>query len=656
LVSDNKFKLTEAFIEKYKERIPPFGFNGLGEFVYMRTYSRIKDDGKNEQWWETIRRVVEGIYNIQREHIDHGNLGWNAMKAQKSAQEMYDLIFNIKFLPSGRALWALGSRLISEKRLVEALYNCSFISTENLKENPSLPFEYAMDMLMCGVGVGFDTRGAGTVTIKSQSEHKENFIIPDSREGWVEATKKVIMSFFGQPTPILDYTEIRPEGSPIRTFGGTSSGYKPLKELHDNITNVFKDRSETKITQRDIVDVFNFIAKTVVAGNVRRSAEIALGNNDDEFLNLKNYKLNPERESFGWASNNSILAEVGMDYSKIAERIQDNAEPGLLWIENMRRYGRMRELEANNIDFRIMGSNPCNEIGLESSELCNLSEVFPLRHSSEEDFIRTLKYAYLFTKSVTLMETHWVDTNRVMMRNRRLGISVTGIAQFIAEKGVNELKNWLKSGYDTLKNYDNIYSDWFAIPKSIKLSTVKPSGTLSLLGGATPGVHYPESNYYIRRVRLGNLSPLVQVLINSGYNVEPAFGQEDSTSVVDFPVFVGDKVRTQEDVSMWEQLAQASFMQKYWADNAVSVTVSFDPKTEGKDIERALDFYQYQLKGVSFLPRTPGGAYRQMPYEKISKEQYEEMIKNLKPLDFSTMTQGSKAEVEKYCSNDVCLI
>jgi hypothetical protein len=320
----------------------------------------------------------------------------------------------------------------------------------------------------------------------------------------------------------------------------------------------------------------------------------------------------------------------------------------------MRRFGRMRELESDNKDFRIMGGNPCLEIGLESSELCNLAEVFPDRNNTKEEFLRTLKYAYLFAKSITLIETHWVESNRVMMRNRRLGISVTGISQFIANKGVSELKDWLKTGYDILKNYDNIYSDWFAIPRSIKLTTVKPSGTLSLLGGATPGVHYPESTYYIRRVRLGNDSPLIKVLKDSGYNVELAFGQEDSTSVVEFPVFIGENVKTQEDVSMWEQLAQASFMQKYWADNAVSVTISFDPKTEGKDIEKALDFYQYQLKGVSFLPRLEKGVFAQMPYEKISKEKYEEMVSKITSIDFSSMTDSSIADIEKYCSNDGC--
>jgi len=652
---NQQFKLTDNFISKYIDQTPPFGFNGLGEFIYMRTYSRIKEDGKNEQWYETVQRVVEGIYNIQKEHIDKGNLGWNAMKSQKSAQEMYDLIFNIKFLPSGRALWALGTDIINKKRLVEALYNCSFVSTENIKEDISLPFAYAMDMLMCGVGVGFDVKGAETVTIKEQSEKKEEYVIPDSREGWVESTCKIILSFFGYPTPIFDYSLIRPKGMPIKTFGGISSGSRPLKNLHNSIQKILFDCQNKELSQRNIVDIFNLIGKTVVSGNVRRSAEIALGYNNEEFLNLKNYKINPERKSFGWTSNNSIMVDVGSNYSEIAERIKDDAEPGLIWIDNLRHFGRMRELESNNKDFRIQGVNPCGEIGLESYELCNLTEVFPDRNDNKEEFLRTLKYAYLFAKSVTLIETSWIETNRVMMRNRRLGISVTGVSQFVANKGINELKNWLKVGYDTLREYDNIYSDWFAIPRSIKLTAVKPSGTVSLLGGATPGVHYPESTYYIRRVRIANNSSLLKVLKKAGYKIEPAYGQEDTTVIIEFPVFIGENVKTQEDVSMWEQLAQASFMQKYWADNAVSVTITFDPKKEGKDLEKALDFYQYQLKGVSFLPKISEGVYKQMPYEKITQDKYENMIEKLKPINFSKI-ESAKATGEKYCTNDRCEI
>jgi len=653
---DQQFRLTENFISKYIDKTPPFGFNGLGEFVYMRTYSRIKENGVNEQWYETIQRVVEGIYNIQKEHIDKGNLGWNAMKAQKSAQEMYDLIFNIKFLPSGRALWALGTDIINEKRLVEALYNCSFISTENIKEDVSMPFAYAMDMLMCGVGVGFDTRGANSIEIKDQPESTFEYLIPDSREGWVKSTELVIKSFFGDPTPILDYSIIRKEGALIKTFGGTSSGSKPLKNLHKSIREILSKCSNEKITQRNIVDIFNLIGKTVIAGNVRRSAEVAIGFEDEEFLNLKNYEINPERKAFGWASNNSVMAEIGSNYRNIANRIRDNGEPGILWLSNMRQFGRMRELESNNKDFRIMGGNPCLEIGLESSELCNLTEVFPDRIDNKDDFIRTLKYAYLFAKSVTLIETHWVETNRVMMRNRRLGVSVTGVAQFIANKGIHELKDWLKTGYNILKEYDDTYSDWFAIPRSIKLTTVKPSGTLSLLGGVTPGVHYPESTFYIRRVRIANNSSMLPVLKKAGYIIEKAVGQEDTTSVIEFPIFAGNNIRTQENISMWEQLSLASFMQKYWSDNSVSVTISFDKSKEGNDIEKALDLYQYQLKGVSFLPRSSDKTYAQMPYEKITEDEYEKMVKKLKSIDFSSLTKPVVAENEKYCNNDTCVL
>jgi len=325
-------------------------------------------------------------------------------------------------------------------------------------------------------------------------------------------------------------------------------------------------------------------------------------------------------------------------------------------LSNMRQFGRMRELESNNKDFRIMGGNPCLEIGLESSELCNLTEVFPDRIENKDDFIRTLKYAYLFAKSVTLIETHWVETNRVMMRNRRLGVSVTGIAQFIANKGIHELKDWLKTGYNILKEYDDTYSDWFAIPRSIKLTTVKPSGTLSLLGGVTPGVHYPESTFYIRRVRIANNSSMLSVLKKAGYIIEKAVGQEETTSVIEFPIFAGNNIRTQENISMWEQLSLASFMQKYWSDNSVSVTISFDTNKEGNDIEKALDLYQYQLKGVSFLPRSSGKTYAQMPYEKITQDEYEKMVKKLKPIDFSILTKPVVAENEKYCNNDTCII
>lgn len=146
------FKLKDTFVDKYKDVKPPFGFNGLGELVYYRTYSRLKKDGSNEHWHETVRRVVEGAYSIQKEHINNYNLGWDEDKAHRSAEEMYDLMFNMKFLPAGRGIWAMGSPIITEKKLFQALNNCAFVSTANIATEYSKPFEFMMDMSMVGVG------------------------------------------------------------------------------------------------------------------------------------------------------------------------------------------------------------------------------------------------------------------------------------------------------------------------------------------------------------------------------------------------------------------------------------------------------------------------------------------------------------------------
>ena len=653
-----KFTISDNFIEGYKRTRPPFGFNGLGELVYMRTYSRLKEDGKNEMWWETVRRVVEGTYNMQKKHIERYDLGWNAWQAQRSAQEMFDRIFNMKFLPPGRGLWSMGTSLTEEKGLYAALNNCAFVSTKHLKDDLSKPFTFLMDASMVGVGVGFDTEGAESFVVKGPKPDRpvETYQIPDTREGWVESVARLLDSYFVSTSEVkFDYTQVRKAGEPIKGFGGVSSGHEPLKEVHKQIRKTLNKNLGEPITVTTIVDIMNLIGKCVVAGNVRRTAEIVFGDpNSEEYLNLKNYKKNPYRETFGWTSNNSIFAKLGMDYSEAASRINDNGEPGFAWLENMRGYSRMKN-GMDNKDHRVMGGNPCLEQSLESYELCCLVETFPNNHEDLDDYLKTLKYAYLYAKTVTLGKTHWPETNRVMMRNRRIGTSVSGIAQFITDRGLSELREWLEEGYDTIRDYDTQYSEWLAVPLSIKTTSVKPSGTVSLLAGATPGLHYPESRFYIRRMRLSINSPLIKPLEKAGYTIEPAFGSEDSTVVVEIPVDVGECIRTINEVPMWEQMSLAAFMQKYWADNQVSCTVTFDPETEGDQIVSALNYFQYQLKGISFLPKIEKGAYRQMPYQEITEKEYNKRVGELKFLSFRQV-KGNEAVVDKFCNNDTCEI
>ena len=653
-----KFVLSDNFITKYKRKKPPFGFNGLGELVYMRTYSRIKENGKNERWWETVQRVVEGTYSMQKNHIDSYQLGWNPWQAQASAQEMYDRMFNMKFLPPGRGLWAMGTGITEKKKLYAALNNCAFVSTKTIKDDYSKPFCFLMDASMLGVGVGFDTKGAGEVMIKLPNPNRgiEEYEIPDTREGWVESLKLLLESYFHGTSEIqFDYTKIRPLGEPIKGFGGVSSGHEPLKEIHEEIRKVLNKNVENPITTTTIVDIMNLIGKCVVAGNVRRTAEIVFGDaEDEEYLDLKNYKVNPHREQYGWTSNNSIYAELGMDYTDVCNRINDNGEPGFAWLENMRNYSRMKN-GTDKKDHRVAGGNPCLEQSLESYELCCLVETFPNNHENLEDYQRTLKYAYLYAKTVTLGKTHWPDTNRVMLRNRRIGCSVSGVAQFITKSGIDVLKNWLEEGYDTIQEWDKMYSDWLAVPRSIKTTSVKPSGTVSLLVGATPGMHYPESRFYIRRMRLSKHSELIKPLKKAGYKIEPAFGSEDTTVVVEVPVDVGEGIRTAAELSIWEQFSLAAFLQRHWADNQVSCTATFNPETEADELPHVLKYFQYKLKGISLLPRKNGGAYKQMPYEAIDEKTYHSEVDKLGYLSFVGV-EGEQADVDKFCNNDVCEI
>ena len=547
----------------------------------------------------------------------------------------------------------MGTDVVHKKNLSAALNNCAFVSTEDLELNPTRPFEFLMDASMLGVGVGFDTKGRDRVMILGPKEEVEVYRIEDSREGWVNSVSKLLKAYFGVNGEKMndiefDYSAIRPEGEPLKTFGGVSSGPRPLRELHESIRGVLNGRIGQRMDSRAIVDLFNLIGRCVVSGNVRRSAEIAFGDPDDiTFMDLKDYDKNPERAAFGWSSNNSIFARVGMDYTEVAKRLRVNGEPGLAWLENMQKFGRMED-GPNWKDKRVKGGNPCLEQSLESYELCCLVETFPARHASLSEYLRTLKFAYLYAKTVTLRMTHWPETNRVMLRNRRIGCSVSGIADFLGKHNLEELRQWLDEGYHTVQRWDEVYSNWFCIPRSIKTTSVKPSGTVSLLAGATPGMHFPESRIYIRRMRMSKNDPLAIPLRAAGYSVVPAIGQEDTTVVVEMPIKLAEGVRVQSEVSMFEQLQLAAFLQRYWADNQVSCTITFDPVSEGPHIAQMLQYFQYQLKGVSFLPKFDYSKYPQLPYEAIGEELYEKMTKDLKPIVF---VNRAKVSVKKGCES-----
>lgn len=656
------FKLSEDDVAPYRSLEPDWGFpsgpNSVGEITTFRTYSRLKPDGTNEDWVDICKRVTEGTYELQRRHCVANDRPWDDNKAMRSALEFFDRMFNFKFLPPGRGLWMMGTDYIYE-RGGAPLNNCGFISTEELLVGSARPFTWLMDMSMLGVGVGFDTTGAGARVV-GPGHNEYVYEIPDTREGWVESVRLLVESYL-QGTGVwnFSYDLIRPKGTRIKGFGGVASGPGPLKKLHGRVTAVMDKASDRGyLTSRDIVDIQNMIGACVVAGNVRRSAELALGEvSDSDFLNLKNYGENPGRAEWGWASNNTIVvrgSEQRLNYDRLAQRIADNGEPGLFYLDAARKFGRMGD-EADYKDMRASGTNPCAEQILESGELCTLVETFPSRCDSYEDFERTLKFAYLYAKTVTLVDTHDERTNEVMRRNRRIGTSASGVVQFLHRRPVDTLTKWLDDGYVSVTKLDQLYSTWLGVPKSIRRTTVKPSGTVSLLAGVTPGVHYPVADYYIRRIRLQDDHPLVKAMADAGYTVEADL-YSDHTMVVEMPV-KGEGLPTERDVSIYDKADLATLMARHWSDNAVSCTITFK-EDEADDIASVLKENEGKWKTVSFLPLKEQGAYAQMPYESITEERYNEMVANLTRIDMDSLYNAGATDgaMEKYCETDKCEI
>jgi len=696
------FRLSDTFLQLYANRHPNFGFNGLGEFVFYRTYSRRIGPGKKETFLLSLKRVVEGCYEIQRRHCRRLHIPWDLHKAQDSAQEMFDRMWQFKFLPPGRGLWMMGTPFMFERGSA-ALNNCGFVSTyDQIESDPAEPFCFLMDMSMLGVGVGFDTKGANRISVNKPDGKHVKYTIADSREGWVDSVRNLIWSYTIRPEIgclEFDYSDIRPAGTPIRGFGGKASGPSILMELHD----LLRDHLERKVNETlgsvDIVDLMNYIGRCVVAGNVRRTAEIAFGEADDfDYCSMKNplnYLQNGEKEQFSsvaaaiygqgrsngttldfadtniamerllpalrtwnalnhhrWASNNSVFARVGMDYSKISEQIAVNGEPGLMWLDNMRDYGRMIDGRQPGIDGRVMGGNPCLEQSLESYELCNLVETFPANHDSADDYMRTLKFAYLYAKTVTLLPTHHARTNAVTLRNRRIGLSQSGIVQAFSKFGRRTvLQDFCDAGYNEIRRWDNIYAEWLCVQPSIKVTSVKPSGTVSLVAGATPGIHYPEASTYWRRVRVAKDSALAKILAAAGYHIEPMLSDEDRTVVIKFAIS-DERVRPVSEISIWEQMQNVVDYQRYWADNQVSCTIKFKQSEVG-EIYKVIECYEDQLKGISFLPLSEHG-YAQAPYEACTPEEVQNYNDSVQTADYSSYVEEPTGS--NYCDNDKCEI
>ncbi len=359
----------------------------------------------------------------------------------------------------------------------------------------------------------------------------------------------------------------------------------------------------------------------------------------------KTFKLSVrhKQETLDKISNDSNRIVESNHYEVLSVELTDLKEP--VWDITVK-----DETHCFRLPHCVTGN--CNEQSLEPWELCCLVETYPSNHDTLEEWIETLKYAYLYAKSVTLIPTHNELTNQVMLRNRRIGCSVSGITQAFTKFGRRNFLQFCDKGYTSIQEWDKKYSDWLCIPRSIKTTSVKPSGTVSLLAGVTPGIHYPIAEYYIRNIRFSRDSALLPDLKEKGYKIEDD-KYSPSSVVVSFPVKEKYFDRAVSDVTIWEQMENVAQIQEYWADNQVSVTVSFKQE-EAKDIKRVLEMYETRIKGVSFLPTTDHG-YTQAPYIPITEKEYNKMVDKLNER-VTKIKADTHDQDDKFCDGDSCQI
>ena len=653
--------ISEKFANKYVNKQPNWGFNGLGYIVYKRTYARLKEDGKTEEWHETIRRCINGAQKI------------GANYTQEEAEQLFDLIFSLKCNFAGRMLWQLGTPTV-DRFGANSLLNCWNVSMNSIKS-----FLFLFENLMLGGGVGFSIRREDIhelprikkgVNISHKNTKDADFIVPDSREGWIHLLEKVLEAFFNNGKS-FNYSTIliRGAGERIGGFGGLASGPQILLDGIEKINKIFQSREGKKLRSIDVLDICNIIGGIVVSGNVRRSAQIAIGDPDDYlFLRAKNWSLG-NIPNWRAMSNNTIYAD---DFSHISNEIWNNGyildsetgfakgEPyGFFNLPLSQKFGRLKDgqMKDSNLyptdEDNVVGTNPCGEISLASYECCNLSELYLNNITSKEELILCAKLLYKTQKAIAALPFIHEETNKIVHKNMRLGLGVTGICQSL------DKIDWLDACYKELRKFDKEWSKERGWNRSIKLTTIKPSGTLSLLGGSTPGVHPAYSKYYIRRVRMASNDALVGYCRDLGYNVEYVLNFDGSenhdTVVVEFPCETPDGALFADEMGVIKQLEMVKKLQEVWSDNAVSVTAYYSEEELSTLKQWLSENYENGIKSVSFLLRQKHG-FKQAPYEEVTKEQYENKKSKVKPITIINQNIGNDTLEGIECEGGACPI
>lgn len=691
--------LTDEFINEYKNRKSPL--SPIGEFVYLRTYSRyLEDKRRREYWYETVRRTAE--YNIQLgiDFKKKQGLHINLEEEVKEAEVLFNNIYNLRTFTSGRTLYMGGTDIVKEYPLSN--YNCCFTMIENMDDFADI---FYLLMVGCGVGIRIDReRIAKLPSIRKvqlegiYDENIRNFTskemmedtsfvvdkkddsivvikVGDSKEGWCDALKTYFLLITSAEHKnikkiVIDYSYVRPEGERLKKFGGRASGHKSLKRMFEKMNKVINRCEHEQLKSIDILDIATIISENVVSGGVRRSAMMVICDEaDEEVINAKRniYKvvgdkwIEDEEISHRKMSNNSILYTKRPSMERIREIINSikiNGEPGFInGTEALRRKNSFK------------GCNPCGEILLNSKQCCNLTTNNLLYFVNDSNILELEKLEEVMKLStrvairMTLVDVELPEWNKVMQEDRIIGISLTGMMDMVNRTNMSydELASLLKHLREVVHEEGRRYCSEIHITAPKLMTTIKPEGSLSTLPCVSSGIHYAHSNYYIRRIRIATTDPLYKMIEQQAcYPIYNENGQTDENctiKVIEFPIKAPEG-KTKYDVGAIEQLELYKMSMQNWTDHNTSITVHVREGEWEDVIQWIYDNFEYVV-GITFIPLLEE-TYPLLPYECTTKEDYEERMQQMKPIDYELLAHFDDDEeheiIEKECVNNVCPI
>lgn len=667
------------FLKQYEGLRPKFA-GPLFEWVYFTKYCRwIEEEKRRETWLETVARVVE--YNLS---LYSGPASKEELV--KEAELMFDNIFHLKTYPAGRSLWIAGTK--AAEAFPESNLNCTMLEIDSIEAFCDL-----FHLLMVGAGVGFrvlreDIAKLPTFNTGIEIEHiykpevKKNhventhirkvqdveedyvngfkytyshdvLVIGDSKKGWVEALRLFLNKASKTQKPFklkIVYSYIRPAGERIKTFGGRAAGYEGLKDMFEKLNQLIR-QCNGRLTSVAAMDICNIIAQNVVVGGGRRSAQIALGPEDDEeFINAK-VGLPLELAHRRMSNNTLVIKETPERYkiTEILDRVRASWEPGFL---------NLKAAKARRPWFSAV--NPCSEILGANRANCNLSGTFVTSfvENGELDWEGLEKSHRLAARigmrqtNITLSLPEW---DKIHKRDRLIGVSITGLMDALDKLGWAYNSEEAIHLYKQLRRWANEEADKYSfelrIPRPLLVTTCKPEGTISLLSTVSPGLHRAYAPYFIRRIKLSKIDPVCKVFKHLGISWEQDTKKPDRV-VFSFPIASGAEMSANDEPAL-DQLNRYLILMRNYVDHNASCTLTVGPDEweimGDKIYENWDDIVAIALANKNL---SENSNYDQLPYEAISKEKYEEMIKDFPNLSncldlINKAEQGIEFEYEE---------